>query len=459
MEQEALAAELRAWIAAGSDEELREFCATGHPASVAEWLCALDAAEAWHVLLHAPAPLCAEIFSHLDEDLQVEIIDLLGRKELARLFSDLAPDDRADLFRRIPEEKQETVLPSLAQAEREDLRRLASYPEGSVGAVMTSDYATLTAGLTAAQAIEQLRREAPDRETIYYTYVVDENRRMSGFVSLKDLILAPPGKRIDDIMHRDVISARVDGDQEDAARTIQKFDLLALPVVNDSGALVGIMTHDDALDVITQEQTEDMEKLMAIGGSHEAAAYLRTSIWQHFKNRCGWIVALAAVGLLSGFIVQAYESVLLQFAILMTFLPMLTDTGGNTGSQASALVVRALALHEIKPGDVLRVLGREVQVALMIGVVLAFLAFMRVWLFACGSSVPATHDAARIGAAVALALGLQVVSATTIGVLLPMIAARLKLDPAVVASPAITTFVDVTGLLLFFAVAKAVLGV
>ena len=364
-----------------------------------------------------------------------------------------------DLLKRIPEDRREAILPALAQAEREDIRRLSSYEEGTAGAVMTSDYAVLTPDLTAAEAIDKLRKEAPNKETVYYAYVVDQDRRLVGFVSLKDLILARSWDRIESFMHQEVIFANALDDQEDAARTIQKYDLLALPVVNGNDVLVGIITHDDALDIITQEHTEDLEKFMAIAGSHEDAVYLKTSAWGHFKNRAVWVVALALLGLVSGFIVQSFEGLLLQFAILAVFMPMLADTGGNTGSQSATLVIRALALKEVSYRDVFRILAKEAQVAIMLGLILGLVAFGRVVLFGGGSSVPDGFSLPKIGVAVAVALSLQVFTATLIGALLPLTAARLKLDPAVVASPALTTVVDITGLLIFFTTAKLLLGI
>jgi magnesium transporter len=271
--------------------------------------------------------------------------------------------------------------------------------------------------------------------------------------------LARPEKLVKDLMHRDLIYARVTDDQEDAARKIAKYDLIALPVINGDNVLVGIITHDDAIDIINQEHTEDMEKFMAIAGSHEAGIYLRTSSWQHFKNRFVWLVVLAALGLVSGYIVQSFEGMLLQFAILAAFMPMLADTGGNTGSQSATLVVRALALREIFPGDILRVLWKEFQVALPLALLLGVLAFSRAILFAGGSSRPEGFSLSAIGLAIGVALGIQVLTATLIGALLPLAAAKIKFDPAVVASPALTTIVDITGLLIFFTTVKLVLGI
>jgi magnesium transporter len=438
---------------------LQGFCSSSHPGTVAEFLGALDAEEVWRVLTGLEPRLRAEIFGHLDENLQESLAESLKRQDLADILTHMSGDERVDLLKRLPEDKQEAILPALAQVEREDIRRLASHPEGTAGAVMTSDYATLSPEQSAAEAIAKLRREAPDKETIYYSYVVDSERRLIGFLSLKDLILARPEKQVGEIMHQDLIFAWVTDDQEDAARKIAKYDLIALPVINDKNVLVGIITHDDAIDIINQEHTEDMEKFMAITGSHEAGAYLRTSSWQHFKNRCVWLVVLAALGLISGYIVQTFEGLLLQIAILATFMPMLADTGGNTGSQSATLVVRALALREISPGDILRVLWKESKVGLPLAVLLAVLAYGRVLFFSGSLTRPENYSLSSIGFAIGAALGIQVITATLIGALLPLAAAKLKFDPAVVASPALTTIVDITGLFIFFTTTKLLLGI
>ncbi|MEW6077366.1 MAG: magnesium transporter [Thermodesulfobacteriota bacterium] len=450
--------ELRELLASGNIKAIQTFCKTGHPAQVAEMISALPAPEVWDILRQVDLPLRSEIFSRMSEDLQIEIIGSLRRMEVALLLADMPPDERADLFKELPEELQESVLPAIAQAEREDLRRLTAYEEGTAGAVMTSDYATLPAHLSASEAIEHLRKEAPDKETIYYAYVVDENRKLQGFVSLKDLIVARRESRVGDIMNPEVILARANDDQEEAARKIQKYDLLALPIVDNSDTLVGIITHDDALDIITQEQTEDMEKLMAIAGSHEAGVYMKTSAWEHLRNRSPWVVMLAFLGMVSGYIVQSYEGLLLQFAILASFMPMLADTGGNTGSQAAALIIRALALKEVSTKDIFRILLKEFHVAFVLALMLGLVAFGRVFLFG-QSAVPEAYSLSSMGGAIAVALGLQVITATLIGVLLPMGVAMLKKDPAVVASPALTTIVDITGLLIFFSTVKLLLGI
>ncbi|MFU8780647.1 MAG: magnesium transporter [Kiritimatiellia bacterium] len=438
----------------------RRLCASAHPAGIAEVLRGLnDPHEVWDLLQHAPVEPRAEIFSHLPEDTQLEIMEALPRLAIAGLMTEMSPDDRADLFKQLPESVQEAILPSMAQAEREDIRRLASYEEGTVGAVMTSDYATLEPVFTVKQAIEHLRQAAPDRETIYNAYVVDKERKLVGFVTLKNLILAQPNELISSIMQCDYIYASVDEDQETAARRLQKYDLIAMPVVDQNETLVGIITHDDAFDVLVQEQQEDLEKLFAIGGSHEAGIYLRKSPWEHFRGRVLWVIGLAGLGLVSGQIVKNATEFLVAIPILTVFMPMLAATGGNTGSQSTTLVIRALAMQEIRPKDILRVLWKELRVGLLLSAILGLTAYSRVMLQSAGRGLPADGPSLLlIGAAIALALGLQVVSSTLLGAFLPIVAARLKVDPAVVASPSLTTIVDITGLLIYFGVAGAMLG-
>ncbi len=438
-------------------DDIRPYVNNVSPAMIAEFLSALEPEPALNLLRKEKPQKRAEIFCYLDETMQLELAEKMGRMELAFLVSDMSSDDRVDFLKRIPEDRKEAVLPAMARAEREDIRRLSQYPEGTAGAVMSSDYAALTPELSANEAVDKLRREAPDKETIYYAYVVDKNRRLIGYVSLKDLIVARSWSPVGEIMQTNVVFANVLDDQEDVAFKIQKYDLIALPVVKDDNFLVGIVTHDDAMDIITREHTEDMEKMMAIAGEHENARYMKTSAWSHFKNRCGWVVFLSVLGLVSGFIVQRFEPLLIQFAILATFMPMLADTGGNTGSQSASLVIRALALKEISARDIFRVLFKEFKVALPLGILLAVLAWGRVYIFADGG-VPDGFSATIIGLAVGTALGLQVLTATLIGALLPLIAHRMRLDPAVVASPALTTVVDITGLIIFFMTAKMILG-
>ncbi|HOK66449.1 MAG TPA: magnesium transporter [Anaerohalosphaeraceae bacterium] len=426
--------ELKELLANNDTETIQKFCQQNHPGTVAELISGLEPAEIWQVLHLLDPPLRAEIFSFFDLNKQVELATGPSRKDMARLLEEMPPDDRADLVRKLDESLLEEILPLVAKAEREDIRKLVSYEERTAGAVMSTDYAVLRPEMTVAQAIEQLRLQAPSKETIYYIYVIDENRKLIGFVSLKDLITAKPAQLVRDIMHTDAIFARVNDDQEVVAKLIEKYDLIAVPIVDENGVLVGIVTHDDAIDIIRQEQTEDMEKFMGIAG-------------------------LAALGLVSGLVIHSFEATLMNLLILALYMPMVADTGGNTGSQAATVVVRALALGQLRPKDFLKVLLKEFQVSLGLAVILGLLSFGKVLFLSRTSEIPGGYSLAMIAAAIAVALGLQVITATLIGAALPLLVARFKHDPAVVASPALTTIVDITGLFIYFCTAKVLLGV
>ena len=459
MEEQTIEQELRELIASGREEAIRAYCAELHPATVAESISGLGSAEIWRFLMALDIHLRADIFSHFELDRQVELVRGQNRSDMAGLLEEMPPDDRADLVQRLDPKVREEILPLVAKAEREDIRKLVSYEQGSAGSVMSSDYATLRPDLSAMEAIEEIRKQAPSKETIYYIYVVDEQRRLAGFVSLKDLILAKPGKTVRDLMHHDIITALVAEDQEEVARKIEKYDLIAIPVVDTNNVLVGIITYDDALDIIRQEQAEDIEKFMAISGRHKVGEYLRTPALRHFQNRVWWVLGLAIVGLLSGVIIHRFENVLTNLLILALYMPMLADTGGNTGSQSATVVVRALALREISYRDVLRVLSKEFRISLMLAVLLGVLSFGKVMLLSRGADIPRGHSLLNIAVVIAAALGLQVITSTLFGAMLPLIAAKFKQDPAVVASPALTTCVDITGLLIYFLTAKTLLGV
>jgi len=429
-----------------------------HPAEIADIISEFSPEEVWEILSNIDPTKRTEIFSHLDLEIQTSIAEKLSRTELVELLTEMPSDDRVDLFKQFPEDKQELILPALAQAEREDIRRLASYPERSAGSVMTSEYVAFPAYIKVKEALNKLRLEAPKKETIYYAYVINEKRQLIGFVELADLILADPEALIVDIMEEEVIYARVDEDQESVARKIQKYDLIAIPVVNGNNTLAGIITHDDALDIITQEHTEDMEKLMAIAGSHESGVYLRTPSYVHFKNRAVWIISLAALGLVSGVIIHSYEDKLTKLLILALYMPMVADTGGNVGSQSATVVFRALALKEISFKDFFKVLFKEFKVSILLSIALGILSFVKVLWLSGDSEIPAGYSLLNIAYVIAVALSLQVITANLIGAILPLIASKFKLDPAVVASPALTTIVDITGLILYFNTAKFLLN-
>lgn len=458
MEPETSPIHLDELLANDDRQGLIDFCEDHHPASVAEALEEMALDQIWSVLHLLSVEKRAWIFPHFDLDLQVDLASGERRRDMAKLLEEMEADERADLVLELDEKVRDEILPLVAKAEREDIRRLASYEEGTAGSVMTTDYAVLRPQLTVAEALNQLRKQAPDKETIYYVYVVNERHQLLGLVSLRKLILSKPDQRVEDIMNEDIFAVNVNDDQEEVARRIEKYDLLAIPVVSGDHLLVGIVTHDDALDILRQEQQEDVEKLMAIAGSHSAREYMSTTVLNHFRNRIVWILPLALVGLVSGMIIQENETLIALIPMLAIFIPMLADTGGNTGSQSATLVVRALALAEIKPKDILRVLFKEIRVAVLLGLSLSVVAFGRVLFFGTRGTIPEGLTLGQIGLAVSLALALQVVSATLLGAFLPMMASRCKVDPALVASPALTTCVDISGVFIFFTVTGLMLG-
>jgi magnesium transporter len=442
----------------GREDEIFALLEPLHHTEIAEILSNFSEETIISILFKFPRQRIADIFIEFSFNEQAEIAQLLGTKELVALLRSLSPDDQADFFNVLSEEQYDAVLPELALKEREDLIKLASYPEGSAGSVMNTDYIAYPQHLTIKQVLERIRLERTDKEAVYRIYVTDSQRRLVGTLPITDLILTNPEKKLTEVMRTPVVSIPVEADQEEAVYMMARYDLVALPVVDEDGRLLGSITHDDALDVIEEERTADMERFMAIVGKHDDTVYLKTSIWSHFKKRVVWLVILAALGLVSGGILQRYESTLTGLIILTFYMPMLIDTGGNTGSQTATVIVRSLALKEISPKHILKVIWKEVRVAFFLSLVLGGLAFMRVLFLSSPGAVPEAMSLAKVGFAIALALSLQVISATIVGAVLPMGVAALKLDPALVASPALTTIVDITGLFIYFGTVTLVLG-
>jgi magnesium transporter len=433
--------ELREMLAENDETALRAVVNELHPATVADFSEGLDVEETWQLLGHAPIDRQAEVLAFYPAAKQVEMVEGAGRDRIARLLEAMPHDDRVDLLKRLDDEVVESFLPLVTKADRADMRRLLSYPEQSAGAVMTTDYASLPAEATVAEAITELRRQAPERETIYYVYVVDEDRRLIGFVSLQDLILARPTALVADIMHRDVICARVDEDREAVARKLAEYDFIAIPIVDDQYRLVGIVTFDDVADVLEAEVTEDFHLTAAVAPL--VRGYAQSNPWSLYRRRVGWLVILVFVNLFSSGVIAAYEDTLKTVIALAFFLPLLIDSGGNTGSQAATLIVRALATEEIGLGEWLRVVLKELAVGAALGATMAAASFV----------LGAFRGGVEVGLIVAVSMFSIVVLTNLIGVLLPFALTRLRLDPAVASSPLITTVADAAGLLIYFGVA------
>ncbi|HMO41311.1 MAG TPA: magnesium transporter [Saprospiraceae bacterium] len=395
------------------------------------------------------------ILAEFPMDKQLAFFRHVSKKRFALIFEHMSSEYRVDLFQHLTPREQAGLLPYLSKVVREDVMALNAYPPDTAGGIMSTDFATVQEDMSCAEAIAKVRIDAPSKRTIYYIYVVNDNQELQGFITLKSLIMNEPETLVSQAMHREFAFARADEDREEVARLIEKYDLVALPVVNHKNQLVGIVTHDEAIDVIRAEHTEDMEKFMGIVQTQEEFDYMKTSTWQHFRKRVVWLVSLAALGIISGIIIHQYESALEQLLILALYMPMMADTGGNSGSQAATVIIRALALGQVTIAHWLRIIWKEVRVALLLSVCLGLLAYAKVLFLSWETEIPAVYSLGKIAFVIALALALQVISSTIIGAGLPLIVKRLGGDPALVASPAITTVVDVTGLLIYFGMATA----
>jgi magnesium transporter len=437
--------ELRELLADGNAETLAELMSDLHPASLAEFSEGLNVDETWALLGHAPIERQAEVFSFYSPENQEELVSDVGRQRMSSLLEAMSHDDRVDLLKQLDDEVVESLLPLVARADREDIRKLMSYPEDTAGAVMTTDYATLPADATVSEALALLRQQAPGVETIYYVYVVDAERHLLGFVSLRDLILARPTARVRDIMQPEVVSVRVEEDREEVAQEMAKYDFLAIPVVDDQNRLVGIVTHDDVADVMEAEATEDFHLAAAV--KPLIRGYSHSGVWSLYSRRVGWLVMLVFVSLMSSGVIAAFEETLQAAIALAFFLPLLIGTGGNTGAQAATLIVRALATDEVDQKNWLKIMVKEFTVGLSLGATMAVASFVLA-LFLGGFQV-------------ALIVGISmlciVLFTNLLGILLPFVLTRLRFDPAVASSPLITTVADVLGLLLYFGIASAIM--
>ncbi|MFN3662787.1 magnesium transporter [Yoonia sp.] len=425
-------------------EESRDFIEQEHAADLANFVAEWPPQDAWRVLDLLPTSRQADVYGYLPRDLQVEMADAVPRDRLARLVTEMNADERADLYNDLSEEQRMALLPALAQAEREDTRRLASYPQDTAGSIMTSDYAVLTADLSTNDALQKLRNEALDQETIYRTYVLDGARRLIGSVRLQDLFLAPTKARVSDIMERNTYAATVTDDQEEVAKRIARYDLLALPVVDTEGKLVGIVTHDDALDVIEEEATEDFHR---VGASKMVRNMRDASVFMLYRARIVWLILLVFGNIFSGAGIAYFEDTITAYVALVFFLPLLIDSGGNAGSQSATLMVRSLATGQVQLSDWRKMIGREVLVAALMGVSMA----------AAVSVIGVFRAGPEIAIVVALSMVVIVIVGSVIGMLLPFVLTKLNLDPATASAPLVTSISDAAGVLIYFAIATAFL--
>ena len=446
MDQAELRAQLSTLVQQPNKHQLRGLLAHTHIADLADALGAFSPLQAAQLLSLLSLHDHAEAFSFMREERQAAIASVMTRNDLAALFSEMESDERADLFNRLSEEQRHAILPGLAQAEREDVRRLASYPEKTAGALMTSDYATLRGHWTVHKALLRIRLEAPDKETIYQVYVVDKDRTLQGTLSLKQLILAKPDAIIADLMLSDVVSVAVDEDQERVAEIVRHYDLLAVPVLDEDRQLVGIITYDDAMDAAVEEATEDAQKSASVATL--GSSFKDISLTQLFAKRIGWLLLLVFGSLFSGAGIAFFEALIAQHVALVFFLPLLVGSGGNAGSQAAALMVRALATGEVQMKDWLSLLGREILVAGALGFTLAVAVAGLGWM----------RGGADVAIVVALAMVCVVMAGSLIGLCLPFILSKINMDPATASGPLVTTIVDATGVIIYLGFASYLLN-
>jgi magnesium transporter len=416
-------------------------------ADIAEALSRLETEQILRVLPWLDPEERARAFGYLPLDCQSELVEKLARPAIVELFDHMSSDERADLYNALPPERRDLVLPALAQAEREDIRRLAGYREGTAGSIMTSDYATLGPQLTAREAVEELRRVAPDKETIYNAYVVDGDRRLVGVVTLRRLITAKPDARVAELMETSPIVAYVDDDQEAVADKIARYDFIALPILNGGDRLVGIVTADDAMDVAQREATEDF--LRAGGTAGALVGSVREASVPHlYRLRVFWLVLLVFANLFSGAGIAHYEEIIASHLALLFFLPLLIASSGNAGSQSATLMVRALATGDVQTRDWGRMLGREVVIAGLLGLTMAIaISMIGVW-----------RGGVDIAAVVAMTMIVVVLVGSLIGMSLPFVLSRFGLDPATASGPLVTSIADIAGVLTYFGIASMWLG-
>ena len=440
--------ELQELLEAKQYTKLRQHLAELNDADIAAWMEELEEEENMlKVFRILPKDLAADVFSYLDVDLQQRIITSMSEKEAANIIDNLMADDAADLMEEMPANIVKKLLANASPETRRDINHLLRYPEDSAGSIMTVEYVDLKENLTVAESIERIRKVGVDSETINVCYVLDAGRHLKGTVALRYLLLSDDYEIIGDIMHENVIALNTMMDQEEVARQFKKYDFTTMPVVDNENRLVGIITVDDIVDIMEEEATEDMEKMAAIVPSDKP--YMKTSVWETYKKRIPWLLLLMVSATFTGAIISSFEEALSVCAVLVAYIPMLMDTGGNAGGQASVTVIRGLSLGEIEYIDVPRVLWKEVRVAVFCGITLAAANFVKLLVL--------DQVDVMVALTVCLTLVAAVLMAMLIGCLLPVGAKRLGFDPAVMASPFITTIVDALSLLVYFRVATMIL--
>lgn len=423
--------------------QLKELLVDMPQADIASFMEELDAEKMVVVFRMLPKEVATDVFAFLPVEKQQHIINSITDVELRAVIEDLFVDDAVDMLEELPASVVKRVLQTAAPDTRRLINQFLQYPDNSAGSIMTAEYVGLKKTMTVEEAFAYIRRHGVDKETIYTCYVMDEKRTLEGVVTVKDLLMNPYDARLKDIMDPNVIKTVTTEDQEEVVEAFHKYDLLSLPVVDQEDRLVGIITIDDVVDVMEEEATEDFEKMAAMVPSEKP--YLKTSIFMLAKNRIVWLLILMISSMITGGILARYENAFAVIPLLVTFIPMLTDTGGNAGSQSSTLIIRGMAVGEIEPKDIFRVLWKELRVGMVVGVILGLVNYIQLVIRFPGNE--------QICLTVVLSLFMTVILAKTVGSVLPMAAKIMKLDPAIMAAPLITTIVDAFSLVIYFQIA------
>ena len=400
-----------------------------------------------------PKDKASDVFVELDPDLQEKLINNFTDKELKVVVDDLFMDDTVDLIEEMPSSVVKRILKNIKASDRKIINELLKFPEDSAGSIMTTEMVELKENMTVDKAFQIIKDTGIDKETIYICYVVDNSRKLIGTVAIKDLLISERDVLIKDILEDNVISVLTTEDQETVAKMFDKYNFMAMPVVDTENRLVGIVTIDDAIDVMQDENTEDFEKMAAMTPTEDT--YFKTSVFKHAKNRIVWLLFLMLSSTFTGLLLEKFQAAIAAVPLLVAFIPTIMDTGGNCGSQSSTLIIRGLALDEIKLTDIFKAIWKEIRVSFMIGLVLAIVTGLRIFLQYDGIH---NDQSIKIAFIVGVTLMATAMIAEIMGCVLPMLAKRLKLDPAIMASPLITTVVDLCSMLVFFSIATAVMG-
>ena len=436
---------------------LRDILVTMNPADIAAIFASVEETRLPVLFRLLPKELAAETFVEMEPEAQELLIRTFSDNELKEVVDELYVDDAAALVEEMPANVVKRILRQADPEMRKSINLILRYPENSAGSWMTTEYVSLRPDMTVEESILRIRRQGVDKETIYTCYVTAKDRKLLGIITVKDLLLAEDDEMlIADLMETNLISVTTHTDQEEVARMFSKYDFLALPVVEKENRMVGIVTFDDAMDVLEDEATEDMEIMGGMTPSEKT--YLRSSAWELFRNRIPWLLLLMVSATVTGMIITSFENALAAQAVLTAFIPMLMGTGGNSGSQSSVTVIRALSLNELEFSDILRVVWKEIRTAVLCGLALAVACFAKNWLID-GVLLGNTGITLDVNLVVCLAMFVTVLVAKVVGAVLPMVAKVIGLDPAVMASPFITSIVDALSLLVYFLFASAILPI